>query len=196
MLRPKRILAPTETPVTVEDAKCHLRVSSSEDDALIAGLIDTAVDSFDGRAGILGRCLVWQTWKAWFHGFPCGRSVRLPFPDVDAASVVVRYLDTTASEQTFPATGFNVFEDTGGAYLLRHPEGLWPATCDRPDAVSVEFRAGFGSAAEVPGALKSAILLLVGHLYENREAVTQGARAGEMPLGAMHLAGPYRVRKL
>jgi uncharacterized phiE125 gp8 family phage protein len=69
----------------------------------------------------------------------------------------------------------------------------WPATaCYNYGAVQVTFVAGYGNAAAVPADLKAAIKLLVGHLYENREAVTLGAMPAELPLGFASVTNRYR----
>ena len=52
------------------------------------------------------------------------------------------------------------------------PDQTWPVVQSRINAVEVTFVAGFGLAVDVPQDLKSTQLLLLGHLYENREATT------------------------
>jgi len=56
----------------------------------------------------------------------------------------------------------------------------------------VTFVSGYGAAAAVPKAIKQALLLLIGHLYENREAVTT-ANLNELPMAVNALLYPYRV---
>lgn len=41
--------------------------------------------------------------------------------------------------------------------------------------------------------VKAACLLILGHLYANREAVVVGASTNELPLGSRSLLTPYRV---
>ena len=49
----------------------------------------------------------------------------------------------------------------------------WPSTSLRPaNGVCVTFSAGYGAAAAVPQKIKQAILLLLSHYFEHREAVT------------------------
>lgn len=87
------------------------------------------------------------------------------------------------------------------------PSGAW--ACDRrlplPPLVqilsevpaesgftTVRYRAGYAADA-VPAPIRHAILLMVGHLYENRMAVTAATHIGAMPLGVDALLSPYRV---
>lgn len=57
---------------------------------------------------------------------------------------------------------------------------------------TVRYRAGYAD-GQVPAPIRHAILLLVGHLYENRMAVTAATAMGAMPLGVDALLSPYRV---
>lgn len=44
----------------------------------------------------------------------------------------------------------------------------------------------------VPGDLKEAVRMVVGHLYENREATLVGVVIAPVPLGAFELMAPHR----
>ncbi len=74
-----RETSPAELPVSIFEARSHLRVDHSEDDALIAGYIAAATDALDGRDGLLGRALVTQRWRLVLDAFPAGPIV-LPLP--------------------------------------------------------------------------------------------------------------------
>ena len=67
--RVQRVTAPTADPVSVAEAKSHLRVEHSDDDLLIYRLIETAVAYVDVR-GALGKAMITQTWAEWFAPNP------------------------------------------------------------------------------------------------------------------------------
>jgi uncharacterized phiE125 gp8 family phage protein len=180
---PVLTVAPTADIVSLAEAKDHLRVESPDEDTLIAGYIAVAVDHLNGWSGVLGRCVITQTWRQDFDGFPC--EIRLPFPDVQAATVA--YSDCANVSQAF--TGFHLVTDALGSKLILASGQSWPATYDRPDAVQVRMVAGY---AATPLALKAAILLHVGHLYANREAVAVGVSVAELPMAYDALISPYR----
>ena len=70
----------------------------------------------------------------------------------------------------------------------------YPDTIGEADAVKVTFTVGYGAtAADVPESFKAAILLLVGHLFENREAVATGLTVTEVPLAWKYLLNSYRI---
>lgn len=189
-LTPYRVTAPAGLPVALADAKRHLRVEHGEDDPLISTLIEAATSHLDGWAGILGRCLINQQWAVQMPGFPAvDPTLRLPFPDVTAATV--SYRDEAGASQTVPSGDILLLNDSLGGAVWRLPESGWPATASRPDAVTVTFTAGYGATPEsVPAPIRTAILMIVGDLYKNREAQVS-ERMRDNPFLAMTLA-PYR----
>ena len=183
MIRPVRITPPAEMPITVEAAKIFLRVDGADDDALIEALIGAAVDHLDGRAGILGRCLVTQVWQYQAAGFQRQFSLGMP----GAVAATVYYFDQDGFSQELPQENITFVDTSRGSCLVvadRLPTAVWygPVTID----------VTFGTASdEVPAALVQAIRMLVAHWYAHREAVASGS-AMEVPLGVNALIGPYR----
>lgn len=185
MLAPVRTIAPATEPVTLEEAKAHCRVEHTADDTLITGLIAAATGHLDGWSGILGRCLITQTWRQDFGGFAC--KLRLPLgPAASIASIT--YYDGDNAQQTLDAEAYGLFVDAAGPYAALKPDQVWPGCYSRRDAVSVTYVCG---AAAVLPAIKSAILMLVGHWYANREAVSAGGLA-ETPMAVSALLAPLR----
>lgn len=191
MLRPIRITPPAASPVSIDEARAHCRVDSDDDDAVISALIDTAVSHLDGWSGVLGRCLIDQDWRVSLRDWPVCRVIRLPFPDVSAATV--KYFDAANAEQTVAADVVTLLEDERGAFV-RFSDGFsFPSVYDdRDDGVRVEFTAGYGAAAaDVPQSIKTAILLMVAHWYNNREASAE-SQSSEIPFGVSALIAPFR----
>jgi uncharacterized phiE125 gp8 family phage protein len=196
---PVLVTAPATTPVSVAECKTHLRVTHSADDTYIGACLAAAVGRLDGHAGILGRCLITQTWKQPFSCWPVNRVLRLPFPNVAADSVVVGYLDTVADEQAVPEAEYEVLHDALGGFVYMRSAFTAPSLeDDRAAPVWVEFDAGFGDAEDVPAPIKAAILLMVGDLYENREDTVVGTSLDVRPLprGVDALLAPYRRVRL
>lgn len=169
-LKPVRTSPPNEAPIALADAKAHLNARTfADDDDLIAAAIDAATAHLDGYAGALGRCLVTQTWRQDFSCFPACGKIRLPLSPVQSVSAVT-YRDAADAEQTLAASVYaSGLDDALGPYIALKTGQAWPATFARDDAVSVVFVAGYGAASAVPGPIKSAIRLMVGDLYANRE---------------------------
>lgn len=188
-----RTSAPATTPVSLAEAKAHLRVSSDAEDDLITALIQAATDRVDGRNGITNRALVTQTWEYTLDEFPVSDSayIILPLPPVQSISLIT-YIDSEGAEQTLSSDTYNLDNTIDPARVYLSYNQSWPSTQGIENAVTVTFVCGYGSASDVPGALKQAILLTVGHLYTNRENVAH-SETYEVPQTAEYLIDPYRV---
>lgn len=78
-----RIAAPTDQVISLHEMKEHLRVAHDDEDLMIQSLTDAAVSWLDGWDGVLGRCIMPQTWRISPADLVAG--FRLP----DASDVVV-----------------------------------------------------------------------------------------------------------
>jgi uncharacterized phiE125 gp8 family phage protein len=175
MLAPVRTAAPAITPVSLADVKAHLRVDHSDDDAMIGALLATAVNRFDGWSGILGRCLVEQTWRQDFGCF--SDCLRLPLAPVLSVESVT-YFDSENAQQTLAASVYGLFSDARGSYVGLKPDQSWSGTYSRRDAVSVTFKAGYATTpaagdvpalSTVPDPIKLAIIMHVKSNYDPLE---------------------------
>lgn len=184
MLTPVRITAPANTPVSLSDVKAHCRVDHNDDDTVLTSLLNAAVAYLDGWSGVLGRCLVTQTWRQDFEAFGILRLALGPVASITS----VTYYDADNEQQTLSADVYAHLTGPLGGYITLKPDQSWPSTYGRADAVSVTFVAGT-AVADVPASIKAAILLLVAHWYENREAA--GA-ASELPFSVSALLAPLR----
>lgn len=184
---------PAELPISLIAAKAHLNVDHSNDDDVISSMIATAVAHLDGPGGLLGRALVTQRWELRLSRFP-ERTLEIPLP-ICREIVSITYLDRDEAEQTLPLGDIRV-TGLGGdepAQLWPTLSAPWPATADHPEAVRIRYDAGFGAAADVPAALKSAILQHVASLYQTREASYVGpARVETVPHGYLELIAPFQ----
>lgn len=186
MRPPLLVSGPASAPVTLDQIKEHVSVDYSDDNIVLSSLLNGAVAYLDGYSGVLGRCLVNQTWRQDFHGWD--DELRLPFPDVSSI-VSVKYLDEDSVLQTVTSSLYELAEDERGAFV-RFRESFTSPSLDSDSSypVQVEFIAGYGDPSDVPGALKVAIMQLVATWYENRGAIEQG----ELPPAFNALIAPYR----
>lgn len=174
-----RLITPAAAePVTVGEARAHVKMISTVHDATLTANITAARGMLDGSHGMLGRALMPQTWELVLDAFPCG-AVRIPLPPLQAVTFV-RYLDTAGVEQTLPTTDYAVDTVSEPGWIAAGPNG-WPQTFDGINAVTIRFVAGYADAAAVPATIKAAILLLVGDLFENREGGSVGERYAQNP---------------
>lgn len=176
MQRPVIVTPPEILPVSLLEAKAHLRVDFSDDDSLIEGLIEAATDHLDGWTGILGRCLVEQTWAETLDSGSCALGL----------GPVIEIVSVEAGGETVDPSLYGLRTDAGGRSYV---------DCAISGPVTVTYTAGYANTDDdqstVPAALKAAIMLLVGHWYHNREAVVSSS-VSELPLAVASLIAPYR----
>lgn len=191
----KRIVAPTLYPLTLAEAKAHLRVDHDDEDTLIQALIVSATEYVDGPNGFLGRALIDQTWDLVLDKFPTNE-VKIPMPPLIEV-VQVAYDDPDGNPQIFDPGSYTVDDASEPGWIL--PDGNWPNTFNGINSVRVRFRAGYVDTSEspplgeVPGDIKAALLLTIGSLYANRELVVVGQSAVELPWGAHDLLRRKRI---
>lgn len=177
-------------PVTLGEAKAHCRVDHADDDAQIIALIAAATSYLDGYQGIMGRALIEQEWELYYDTFPCG-DLKIPLGNL-LSITSVEYVDpTTLLYVTWAASNYEVDIYSPDGWVIAADS--WPTIADTSNAVRVTFKAGYGgAAAEVPAAVRHAILMIVGHWYNMRETVIIGETAAQLPLAADALIAPFR----
>lgn len=189
---------PAGAPITLEEAKAHARVEVDDEDTLIEGYIATAVQFAEGYTN---RALMPQTWDLMLDDFPHNgeRWFELPKPPLQTVDLIT-YLDSRGDEQTWEEENYRVLAPAGaraeqGRVLLRAGK-TWPVTRNEPAAVTVRFTAGYDEYEDVPAEIKTALLVHVAELYENREStVLTGAIMQQVPFSVQNLLWPFVVGK-
>lgn len=192
------ITPPAVEPVSLSEAKLHLRVDSDDDDDLIASLIAAARQAAET---LTGRQLITARWQLVTDGFPGGASSvpevcgviqlhKCPVHSIEA----IYYLDMSGVWQTMPQADYT-------ADLSREPARIglvfgktWPSVQSQIASVKVIFDAGYGQAIDVPEGIKNWIKLRLGSLYAHREemAIMTKGRIDALPF-VDRLLDPYRV---
>lgn len=177
-------------PVSLDEAKAHLKVDFANDDDLITRLINAATDQAEQWTG---RAITRRTYTLKLRDFPGGRRPQfLPRPPlVEVESIDYFDSDGDAAELDPEA----LLVETGEEPTISPARGgSWPsADSERRQPVSIAYEAGYADAAAVPDLIKSAILLQVGMLYEYREQVITGTIVAELIGGFKDLLAPYVV---
>jgi uncharacterized phiE125 gp8 family phage protein len=173
----KLIAAPAAEPITLTEAKAHLRVDASTDDAIITAMIQAVREQAEHETG---RALITQTWERVLDAFPAVE-IELGRMPVDAISSI-KYLDGTGAQRTLGSSLYTLDADTAPGWVLPVAGAAWPATADSANAVRVRFTAGYGaSGAAVPAAVRAWMLLHLGALYRQREAFAAGQPVAPLP---------------
>lgn len=158
--------APVTEPVTLAEAKEHLRVDFAADDAYIAGLIAAAREQVEL---VSRRALVTQTLELRLHCWPDGYSLALPRSPVQSVTSIT-YTDYTGAAGTMTASDYLLYTQTDPAIVVLKPNKSWPSASLMPGpSICVRYVAGYGAATAVPMRYRQACLLLIAHWYEQRE---------------------------
>jgi uncharacterized phiE125 gp8 family phage protein len=186
----KRTVEPAVEPVSLAEAKVHLKMDGvTEDDALIAALISAAREWVERATR---RALITQTWRFRSNELPSVDYIELPRPPLLAVSSFA-YVDGNGDTQTWSSSNYSVLTDAAPGIVAVAYGMVWPSIRDQQDAVTVTYTAGYGATpALVPAPLRQAILMLVGAMYGNREA-TSAVKVEVVPFGVEALISPFRV---
>lgn len=173
---------PTEEPITLADAKLHLRVTASTEDDLINSLIVTARQ----RAEELSmRSLVTRTLDLYLDVWPGCGFIKLPTPPVQSITSVT-YTDVDGVTGTMSAADY--YLATASGKLVLKSGASWPTAQLRgAESIVVRYVAGYGDAGDVPAWAKHAMRLLISHWYINREEVTLGTVGHKLPEAAYNM---------
>lgn len=179
MLSLNQSAAPSDPaePVSIEEAKIHLRVDGDDENALIGDLIKAARSEVEN---LCGRQLLTATWVHRLDAFPGTGTILLPVSPMQSITSIT-YTDIGGDSQTVATSVYD--SDTASAIprIFLKDGQSWPSSQSITNAVIVTFVAGYGDGlADVPEEARRAILLIVGTLYRNRETMITGATVSEL----------------
>jgi uncharacterized phiE125 gp8 family phage protein len=180
------VTAPAVEPVTLSDAKAHLKVDTTDDDAPITALITAARIRAEW---IARRAFVTQSWVEWRDAWPEG-AFALSLPPLQSLTSITVY-DPDDNATVVDASLYRVDANAVPARIAWKETAVPPSNLRSFNAVAIAFTAGYGDlATDVPEPIRRAILAIVADLYAHRgdDAPT--------PAAALALLEPYRVLKV
>lgn len=190
------ITPPGSEPISLTEAKNHLRVDHNDDDTLITALITASRDFCEQWTK---RAFVTQTRELVIDDFPTNE-LEIPYPPLQEI-VSIKYDDSSGVEQTLATDQYEVDDASQPGWVVPITSG-WPTVFDGINAVRIRFIAGYTSSPDspsistdnIPGSIKAAILLYLGQLYDQREDIVVGTVVNKLPSGSVQaLLRPYRV---
>ena len=183
---------PAAEPVTVADAKAHMRIDTDAEDVLIGSLILTSRLHIETA---LSLALITQSWTLVLDRWPRGREIDLPIAPLRSVGGV-RVIDASGHATTVSDRSYLV------DLAARPPRLVWntsalPLPGRAANGIEIDLTAGFGdSAASVPAPLKHAILMLTAHWYEHRDPREIGQDGARIPDAVSDLIAPFRTIRL
>lgn len=187
------VTPPAEEPLTLGEAKDHLRVTSTDEDSLIGRLIVVARQAVERR---LGRALITQTLDYTLDAFPTGDVIELPRPPLRSVTSV-KHTPDGGVETTFASASYLVDTTGNPGRIVLAVNQSWPSDLlQAANGVVIRFVAGYGAApTDVPEPIRQALAVHLGTLYEHREALVAGTIV--TPLATIdRLLDPYIWRRV
>lgn len=185
-----RILAPEFEPVTLAEAKAHLRIQDDAENDLISGLVRAARQETEARTGL---ALLVQHWRLALDNIPQSGVILLDRHPVRAVAAVTLYGEDGAVSVMDPAD-YRLDPHTRPARLML---SAIPDRLRQWNGFEVDFECGFGAAgSDVPDMLKRAILMLVAHWFEFRAAFGPDDQPVSMPDGFLRLIAGHARKRL
>ena len=182
---------PAVEPVSLADAKAHLRLDTTDEDLVVGAMIGASRVAVETD---IRQVLIAQQWRVSNTAWPTDRRIDLPVLPLISVDAV-RALDAEDNPTAVPATDFSVEPEAGIVTINAGAAALAPTLS--AGGYEIDFTAGFGVAStDVPHALRQAILMLVTHWFEHRSAITIGEALVATPQGVHALIAPYRRMSL
>ena len=185
----RQVAEPDTEPLSLAEVKAHLRVVDDDsEDSTITNMIATArsyVESFTGRA------LISRQFNAMYCRFP-GDRIQIPVMPLVSVDGVF-YTDSSETEQAVSSSLYVANARVEPAEVVLKLGNTWPSATLSPSwPVRILFTAGYGTTGDtVPYPIRQAMLLHVGHMFANREAV--GGKTELAPMAFRSLLDAYRV---
>jgi len=184
-----QVITPASTyPVSLTEAKLHLKVDITTDDTLITNLIVAATqvsEEYTNRFFI--NTVVNQTCSDF-------KELSELFKSKVSAVTHIKYYDSDNAQQIWASSNYVVNKEYEPCQINLVVDGSFPNIADRIDAIECRYTVGYGTASDVPDVIKQAILLTLGNWYENRMSVITGRTTTEMPMSAKFLLDTYKVQ--
>jgi uncharacterized phiE125 gp8 family phage protein len=183
------VKAPAAEPVSLPDAKAWLRVDGTDEDSLLAALIPVARQAVEGETGV---ALIAQQWKWSLDAWPPGRVLAPPIGPLRSLDLV-EVGATSGSALAVPLASFRV--DASGLRGRIALVGTVPDPGRAIGGIALTITVGLAAgSADVPAALRHAVLLTLASLHANRGDVASAD--GPVPQAARALLAPWRSRGL
>jgi len=143
-MTPRQITPALALAVSMEAAKFNMRIDGSALDAILElwlrGVIRHA-ENFTQRA------FVEQSWRVSLDRFPDGVAICLNRSPVISVEFI-KFYDSQNYLQTLDPADYLVDSESEPGFVMPGPGKAWPATYDRVNAVSVQFKCGYGPTGE------------------------------------------------
>lgn len=185
-MNPTLISGPTVEPLTLAEAKEHLKIDHADEDNYITSLISASRKFAEDytRLRLIEQTLMWtlDRWPGYggsigeshplVVGYQKNRFIEVPRGPLISVTSITTYDDADVGTE-WDAENYYVSSPQNRIY--RRTGVAWPSAGRTGGGIEILYKAGFGTLAnDIPKSLRQALLQMVSHLYIHREPVTEG----------------------
>jgi len=180
------ITAPANEPISLVEAKEHLRIDHDHEDNLIEETIKSARQYTEFASG---QKMITQSWRQYESCFPSQRQIAIKVSPVQSIAAVTAF-SSDGTPHVLSSDDIHLMRGHDPAHLLL-ADDVKPELAH--NGFELDIVAGIGDLGiDVPDTLKRAILLLVAHWYEFRGAIPPSQQPVSLPPGFSALMMPFR----
>ncbi len=183
---------PFMEPVSLTEAKLHIRLDSDNEDDLLKALITTARLHVER---LTKRIFLQQTWRFYADTLPEDGLLEIPLGPLVSIDKVTFYNGEGMPKLIEPQD--YVSDISSHPARIKFRPTVIKAPKKALNGIEIDFQVGFGiTTLDVPRDLRQAVLMLVAHWYENRSEVSADFNLSPTPKGVDALIAPYRCVRL
>lgn len=172
------VTAATDWPVTLAEAREWCRAPDGQDNVLLMGLIQAALERAEHETR---KHYVRQTWRMTLPYFPTWELV-LPRSPVSSITSIT-YTDLNGDTQTVDPDIYVLSEGREPSFVEPVFGRRWPIASYGPNVVEITFVVGHARPELVPASVKLAVKMMTAHWYDNREVLAEDRKIAQVPFG-------------
>ena len=176
-------------PISTAEAKDYLRVTHTDDDALIVRLIEAARQYVEQESKLTLQTTVFEEY---LDEFPLEHIFEKQ-PFIELTTPYITYTNTSAGTSTLADTEYQLDKIDPPTIFF---DGTMPSDIDGDVVANVRivYSSGYGVAGStIPEALRTAVMLMVSHFYDLRSPVVPMSMH-EVPIGVMNIIDSFGKR--
>lgn len=176
---------PPGMPFDFDEIKEHIRVDHEIEDTVLTRYVLASIAYVEN---FTWRVLRPTTFTGYMDTWDDAEIHQTPISAISS----VKYYDSDNNFQTLATSDYKVD-------IVKIPATIeftnQPNLYDKPNAIEIEFIAGYASVYTIPEGLIAGLYLMIGHLYDNRNA-TMAVQMHTLPIGLTEILGQYNARTL
>jgi uncharacterized phiE125 gp8 family phage protein len=185
----ERILDAKAEAVSLGEARRQCRILGTDDDDTLRSYIEAARNHVET---VTRNALIESTYAFYFDEFEDFYNIYSPIVSITSFDYkITDNIGTYAASLT--GTDYHLNTDQG---LITLADDAMDDLYEQSNAIKIIAVTGQPNIGAVKGDIKLAMLLLIGHWHENREATISGTIIKPIPFGVSDLLNPYRAYRL